>query len=254
MERKISKYGWVPDLPDHRDLAFKPTFKSMFLLPSSVDLRPGCPPVFDQGSLGSCTAQAIGAMDQYMQIKQKKDHVFRPSRLFIYYNERVIEGTVNEDSGAMLRDGIRSIAKQGVCPEHMWKYDISQFAVKPPASCYAEALNHQAILYMRVGQTLRAMKSCLADGYPFVFGFTVYESFESQAVAETGIMPMPKLNEEILGGHAVMAVGYSVAKKAFLVRNSWGTGWGNSGYFWMPFAYLTNTDLCSDLWTLRLIE
>ncbi|HVI41781.1 MAG TPA: C1 family peptidase [Anaerovoracaceae bacterium] len=254
MTRKISKYGWRPDLPDHRDLSYSASFKSLFFLPSSVDLRHGCPPVFDQGELGSCTANAIGAMDEFMQSKEKLAHVFRPSRLFIYYNERAIEGTVSQDSGAMIRDGIKSIAKQGVCPESMWKYDISKFAAKPTATCYTEGLKHPAVSYMRVNQTLRAMKSCLADGYPFVFGFTVYESFESQAVADTGVVPMPKANEEAIGGHAVMAVGYSVAKQAFLVRNSWGPSWGVGGYFWMPFAYMTNSDLVNDIWTLRVVK
>ena len=108
--------------------------------------------------------------------------------------------------------------------------------------------------YMRVPQTQAQIQQCLADGYPVVFGFTVYESFESDVVARTGVVPMPGKREKVLGGHAVVCVGYDRSKKAFLVRNSWGTSWGQGGYFWMPFAYLTNNNLADDLWTVRMIK
>jgi C1A family cysteine protease len=179
---------------------------------------------------------------------------FSPSRLFIYYNERVMEGSVNEDAGAEIRDGMKSISVRGVCPETMWPYAVSKFSTKPPKKCFTEALRHQAIQYMRVGQTLDQLKGCLADGFPFVFGFTVFDSFESDRMAKTGMMPMPKKTEQNLGGHAVMAVGYSEAKKRFLVRNSWGTDWALKGYFWMPYAYMTSSDLADDFWTLRTVE
>jgi C1A family cysteine protease len=219
-----------------------------------IDLREKCPPVYDQGELGSCTANAIGAAHQFEQMKQTSKS-FIPSRLFIYYNERAMEGTSpSEDSGAQIRDGIKSIAKQGVCPETEWPYDIKQFSAKPSSTCYKDALNHQALTYARLMQASIHMKGCLAAGYPFVFGFSVYESFESLSVARTGRVYMPKKTERQLGGHAVMAVGYDDALRRFIVRNSWGEKWGMKGYFTIPYDYLVNDDLSADFWTVRLVE
>ena len=242
-------YGWVPDLPDHRDFIYKKAFKLFRRLPDQVDLRMQCSPVEDQGNLGSCTANALVGSLEYLE---KKDNVpFADlSRLFIYYNERDIEHSVNEDSGAMIRDGIKSLKKLGVCSEKNWPYNIGKFKVKPTPACYKEGLNHQITSYQRI-LSLDDMKSCLADGYPFVFGFTVYDSFESQQVAKTGIVPMPKPNEGVLGGHAVVAVGYDDLIKRFIVRNSWGSGWGMKGYFTMPYDYLSNRNLSDDIWTIK---
>src|SRR5262249_16064029 len=186
--------------------------------------------------------------------KQKLPQIFMPSRLFIYYNERVMEGTVDSDSGAMIRDGIKSVAQQGDCPETMWLYDIAKFRDKPSAGCYQEAVKHEAVLYLRLVHNLNQMKGCLASGYPFVFGFTVYESFESPQVAQTGHVPMPTPGEQVVGGHAVLAVGYDDAQHVFLVRNSWGEGWGMKGYFTFPYAYLLDNNLSDDLWTIRVVK
>jgi C1A family cysteine protease len=251
--RSLRGYGWVPDLPDHRDLMYRAPARVVGALPRSVDLRPGCPAVYDQGQLGSCTANAIAAALQFDQIKQKVDDVFAPSRLFIYYNERVIENTVDEDSGAMIRDGIKSVAKDGAPHESLWPYDISKFQNKPTPPAYADAAKHRAILYQRLDQTVQQLKGCLASGYPFVFGFSVYESFESDAVAKTGKVPMPKPKEKQLGGHAVLAVGYDTPTKRFLVRNSWGITWGMGGYFTIPEAYLTDSNLADDFWTIKQV-
>jgi C1A family cysteine protease len=169
-----------------------------------VDLRPQCPPVYDQGQLGSCTGNAIAGAVEFERMRQNLA-VFTPSRLFIYYGERVIEGTVSSDSGAEIRDGIKVVATAGVPPETDWPYDISRFADQPPQLAYADAKDDVATQYQRVMQSLAQMKGCLASGLPFVFGFTVYESFESPAVASTGQAPMPGSNESVLGGHAVMA-------------------------------------------------
>jgi C1A family cysteine protease len=242
-------YGWTPDLPDQRDYLFGAIYKIPAKLPASVDLRSQCPPVEDQGNLGSCTANALAGALEFLELKDKVQFVDL-SRLFIYYNERVIEHTVNSDSGAMLRDGIKTLAKQGVCPESMWPYVISQFTKKPTASCYKNAADHQITSYERL-LTVGEMRACLAEGYPFVFGFTVYESFESATVARTGTVNMPKKGEKVLGGHAVVAVGYNDKQKRFIVRNSWGTGWGKKGYFTMPYAYLDDRNLSDDFWTIR---
>jgi C1A family cysteine protease len=134
--------------------------------------------------------------------------------------------------------------------EKIWPYVISKFAVKPSAACYKEALKRQITSYHRI-LTLDEMRACLADGFPFVFGFTVYESFESQDVARTGVVQMPQPTERSLGGHAVLAVGYDDVQKRFIVRNSWGTGWGQKGYFTIPYNYLANRNLADDLWTIR---
>jgi C1A family cysteine protease len=244
----------LPDLPDHRDHIFSAPAPVLTVLPPKVDLRPACPPtVYDQGRLGSCTANAIAAAFEFDLGKQKLPD-FMPSRLFIYYNERKIEGTVDSDSGAMIRDGIKSVAKQGVCTEDAWPYDISKFTDQPTKECYTAAKDNQALSYQRIPQSLNQMRGCLANGYPFVFGFTVYESFESSEVAQTGVVPMPVDGESVLGGHAVLAVGYDDETQRFLVRNSWGSGWGDGGYFTIPYAYLTNRGLASDFWTIAKVE
>ena len=254
MPLTIKRYGWIPDLPDQRDHLYAAPFEVLRALPPSVDLRSQCPPVYDQGQLGSCTANAIGGVIQFDQMKEKLADIFIPSRLFIYYNERVIEGTVDSDSGAQIRDGIKSVASQGVCPEDMWPYNIANFTEKPPANCYEVALQHRAVSYSRLARNLTLMKGCLASGYPFTFGFTVYESFESPEVAQTGVVPMPASGEKVLGGHAVDAVGYDDSPQRFIVRNSWGTGWGMNGYFTMPYAYLTQRGLSSDFWAIRIVK
>jgi C1A family cysteine protease len=245
-------FGWLPDLPDHRDLLYSAPMMVMRKLPAKVDLRLKCPPVYDQGALGSCTANALGGAFQFGQRKQLIPN-FIPSRLFIYYNERVLINTVLSDSGAYIRDGIKTMNSEGVCNEKDWPYIIAQFTAKPPATLYKKAATNQVLSYMRLNNAnLVQLQSCLAEGFPFVFGFTVFESFQS--IGKNGIMPMPKPSEKRLGGHAVMAVGYDDTKKVFLVRNSWGNVWGDQGYFYMPYAYITDTNRADDFWTIRLIE
>ncbi len=252
--RSIRGYGWIPDLPDQRDRIYAAPLAEIGPLPRVVDLRSGCPAVYDQGALGSCTANAIAGALEFDQIKQRQADEFVPSRLFIYYNERVIEGTVDEDSGAMLRDGIKSVAKQGAPHEPLWPYLLAKFRAKPSAAAYRDALKHQAILYQRVTPLLDQMRGCLASGFPFVFGFAVYESFESAAVARSGTVPMPSAGERQLGGHAVLCVGYEEVTRRFLARNSWGAAWGMKGYFTMPYDYLLDQNLSDDFWTIRLVE
>ena len=254
MPRRIKKYGWIPDLPDWRDRRYEAPRALVEALPPRVDLRAACPSVYDQGELGSCTAQAIAGAVQFDLLKQRQRDAFTPSRLFIYYNERLMEGTVDEDAGAMLRDGIKSVAKQGAAHEQLWPYNVAQYRTRPGAAVYADGEEHQALLYQRLTPTLTQLKGCLAAGFPFVFGFSVYESFEGSAVARSGHVPLPGEGEAMLGGHAVMAVGYDEPEGWFVARNSWGTKWGMDGYFTMPFAYLTNRDLSDDFWTIRLME
>jgi len=248
----IKRYGWTPDLPDARDHLYAAPAATLSKLPAKMDLRPGCPPVYDQGQLGSCTGNAIAAAVQFDRMKQKLPD-FVPSRLFIYYGERVIEGTVSSDSGAQIRDGIKVVAKQGVPRETDWPYDIAKFTVKPSAKAFRDAKKDQAVSYSRVSQSLNQMKGCLASGYPFVFGFSVYERFESEKVAKSGVVEMPESDEKLIGGHAVLAVGYDDGERRVIVRNSWGPKWGIGGYFTMPYGYLLDDGLSDDFWTIRLI-
>lgn len=246
-------YGWQPDVPDHRDHLYAAPVIYLAKLPVKADLRTHCPPVYDQGQLGSCTANAIGAAIQFDRRKQKLKPDFVPSRLFIYYNERALEHSIASDAGAQIRDGIKCVAKQGDCPEKEWPYVITKFADKPTTACFRDAMKYKAVQYQRVPQVLNQMKGCLASGYPFVFGFSVYTEFESDQVAKTGVANMPAAKEKLLGGHAVLAVGYDDKTQRFIVRNSWSDRWGMKGYFTLPYAYLTDANLSADFWTIRLV-
>jgi C1A family cysteine protease len=243
-------YNVVKSAPDARDYQFSQKVSIPKSVPSAVDLRPHMPTVVDQGNLGSCTANAIVAAFQYDLTKQKLN-IFTGSRLFVYYNERVMEGSVGQDSGAMIRDGIKSLNTYGVCSEPTWPYIIAKFAVKPSTAAYTQAKLNRALTYYSVASNPTAIKTALAAGFPVVIGIEVYESFESDAVAVSGVVPMPGPSEQLLGGHAVLVVGYNDVLKQFIVRNSWGTGWGKSGYFFLPYAY---TSLMSDCWVVSSVN
>ncbi len=216
-------------------------------LPKDVNLSRYCSLIEDQGRLGSCTAQALVGNLEFLDNRLDSTYTDM-SRLFIYYNERVLINTADTDSGAMLRDGIKTLKNDGVCVEGLWPYDIEVFDSKPPAKCYTEAKKHRIRSYYRL-ETHSDKLTCLADGYPFVFGFAVYESLETAKVAETGDVPMPRKKEKMLGGHAVLATGFDQKNKRFLFRNSWGGKWGRRGYGSIPFDYLET--LADDFWTIR---
>jgi C1A family cysteine protease len=254
MNRLSSQFGWKPDLPDQRDLKLIDYEQNLIDISLPVDLRNNCPPVYDQGLLGSCTANAIAGAFQFELMKQNAP-AFIPSRLFIYYNERVIENSVNNDSGASLRDGMNSVSQQGVCDEVIWPYVINEFTQKPFQACYTAALNNVINSYYSLDYDLNQMKSCLTRGYPFIFGFTIYQSFDSDQVRETGVLNLPGGDESVLGGHAVVAVGYDDSQGGrFIVRNSMGPNWGMDGYFTIPYDYVLNDSLASDFWTIRLVN
>ena len=235
-----------------RDFYYQMPHDTFQALPS-VDLRPNCPPIQDQLALGSCTANAVDVALWFDLMKQGLP-AGPLSRLFIYYNTRAMEGTIDSDSGASLRDTIKSVASWGACPETDFVYDITQFTSPPPVQAYTDAEKTRAVQYFSVPQVLSLMRACLASLYPFVFGITVYESFESAAVESTGIVPMPQPSEAVLGGHALMCVGYDDSKQWFIVQNSWGTSFGDKGYLYIPYAYLTNPQLCADCWTVRMVS
>jgi C1A family cysteine protease len=251
--RTTKKLGWKKDLPDFRDRVLDLPVERKANLPEQVDLRPKEHfPIYDQGNLGSCTANAIGAAFHFDQVQQGLTD-FTPSRLFIYYNERAMEGSIAYDNGAYIRDGIKSINKIGVCNETAWPYDISTFTDKPGDACYAEAAKNTAAEYARVPQTLEDIKACLNEGFPIVFGFTVLSSFFDEEVSKTGRMPMPQSEDQILGGHAVQACGYNDEEKVIIVRNSWGEEWGDEGYFYMPYDYICDPFLASDMWAVKFV-
>jgi len=243
------KYGWRPDKPDQRDKVC--TLRAKRGVSKNVDLRNTghLPPVYDQGQLGSCTGNAIAAAVAYGLRAQGK-HDYNPSRLFIYYNERLIEGTVNTDAGAEERDGIKVVATLGSPSEDIWPYDVSKFADKPSDQAYAEAKKSIIKQYSRVPVKLSNIQNVLTHGIPIVFGIALYESFESDAVAANGIVPMPDLSEKMVGGHCMLLVGSTDTH--FIVRNSWGEGWGDRGYCYIPHEYVTNTNLADDFWAIFL--
>jgi C1A family cysteine protease len=220
-------------------------------LPPLVDLRPQCHAVEDQLNLGACTSFAAGEAIRMAREKQGLPD-FVTSHLFLYYNSRS-KSTKSVDAGATIRDTIKAAATFGDCAETDWPYDISKFASKPPAQSYTDAKTDRAISYLRVAQSLTQIKNCLAQGFSLDIGFTVYQSFESQQVADTGIVPMPSKRESVLGGHSVLVVGYRDSDSRFICKNSWSASWGDKGYFYMPYAYLQDSGLSSDFWTVRAI-
>lgn len=250
-ENKMSKLGYQYNLRISR----LPTHKLNYLelakvsqLPDKVDLRAKMPPIYDQGQLGSCTANALAALVEFLD-------GLMGSRLFIYYNERKIENDVADDGGAQLSDGIKSLETYGVCLESDWPYDINKFTQEPSTICYKKALQYRVYQAKNISNTINDMKNTLASGYPFCVGIQVFSSFESDTVAKTGIVPLPTSTDQNLGGHAIVCVGYDNTQQHWIMRNSWGPNWGDSGYFYLPYSYLTDTSLSTDLWSItKLIQ
>jgi C1A family cysteine protease len=235
-------------LPQHEHLALA----AAPILPE-VDHRPDWPAPYDQGSLGSCTGHGLGGAVHYVLRKANKEgSAWMPARLAIYYGERAREGTIGSDSGAAISDGVRVIQHEGVADEKFWPYDISRFTQRPSAMYYAQALKHRALSVGRVRQTHDDLRTALSQGFNVVFGFSVFESFESDEVAASGIVPMPSQGEHLLGGHCAVLVGHSDSRKRYIMRNSWGTQWGLGGYCEMPYEYIENPDLASDFTVVKV--
>ena len=231
-------YGYRPDLGDPRDLTYH---VSGLPLKESVDLRPQLPACWDQGQIGSCTAFGITGIIAFV-------HGFVGSQLWLYYKERLMEHSTRQDSGAQIRDGIKVVAKQGLVPLAKWPYDTTKFKKTPPRAVTATAKEQLVTEYRRLANG-DDYRDCLSQGHPFVIGISVFDSFETDQVATTGIVPMPAPSESLLGGHAFVVVGYTDSKD-WICRNSWGTNWGQSGHFILPKAYLDSADLATDAWMI----
>lgn len=249
MKREDFVTGWRPQPSDSRDFRFALTAPAK--QPTSVDLSGKTGPVLNQGSIGSCTANAISTA--MYNAKQKQGDTFLSSRLFIYYEERVMIDMVNQDSGAYIRDGFKVINKFGTPRESAWPYVQNKFTVKPSQLAYDKALENQAVEYYALPIQVEAIKSALIAGFPVVFGFDVFSSFFKIRKSKPK-MPMPVAGEELVGGHAVIIVGYSNRRKCFKVQNSWGERWGDKGFFWMPFEYISDTSYTGDFWVLKTTE
>lgn len=235
------------DTRDHRYNAARP-----ITVADIVDLAPHCSPVKNQDQLGACTGFSIIGALEYDENVQHEDFV-ELSELYVYFNERDAEGTTREDAGGEIRDGIKTIAQFGACLESLWPYDETAFRRKPSVEAYQDGLNHRALEYKRVDEDQDSLIHALASGFPVVIGITVFESFESDQVAADGMVPLPGPDEQCMGGHAVLLVGYDKKRSLWKVRNSWGADWGSSGYFYLPFEYLTTPELASDFWTVSKI-
>ncbi len=244
-------YSRIKDSLDTRDFLYDAS--NRIAIPDVFDMRPKCSPVKDQGQEGSCTGHAAVAACEY--VENVEGEVFISlSDQFAYYNERLLEGDTDQDAGGEIRDVIKSVVEFGICEENLWPYIEAKFAVKPSLEAYSNALTHKALMYHRVAQTENDMLHRLASGFPIVVGINVYDSFESDEVAKTGIVPMPCIGENNLGGHAVLVVGYDRNARTFLMRNSWSANWGMEGYFTIPFDYLLNPDLAEDFWTITKVS
>lgn len=217
-----------------------------------VDMKPKMPPVYDQGQLGSCVENAIAAAYEYDQIIAGYV-AFVLSRLFLYWVVRVKEGTVNEDSGSSISDALSCLSALGACPEPVWPYDISKFKQRPSIKAFTTALKYRGSTHQRVVQQKEQIKQSLILGLPILVGIQIYASFESEEVAKTGVVPTPAEGEECLGGHAVSIVGFDEEKQVYYVRNSWGEGWGDKGYFTLPMSYIHDPKLAYDFWNINHI-
>lgn len=249
------------DTPDERDFDYVPPPELLAALPPSIDLRavaPGFPEIYTQGRLNSCTAQAAAAA-LYFDMGKQRLNAFEPSRLFIYYNERYLTHDIgsrrygNHGAPVQMRDCVKSISTTGFCSEAHWPYVETLFDTRPATALYDFAAQHCSRAYYRIAQELAHLKACLAEGYPFLCGIVVYESFLGPAVRETGLVSMPEAGEIVRGGHAVAVVGYDEARGHFIGRNSFGPAWGDAGHCYLPFPYFADADRAFDFWTIRTV-
>jgi C1A family cysteine protease len=244
------RFTWRPDRRDSRDFIYARAADAA--IPRAVDLHaklPAAAAPYDQKSLGSCTGNGTARVAAFAHWKATGEWL-NLSRLMIYYLERSLEGTVNEDSGAEIRDGVKALAKWGSCSETVWPYLVRRFRQKPSPAAYADALKRRIDSYHRI-TSLNDVKACIAEGFPVVFGFWVPASFEGDEIARTGVMRMPTSAKDRVGGHCMVWDAYDDDKAMLSGPNSWGTTWGDKGRFHMPYDYFMRRGLVSDMWTVR---
>lgn len=243
--------NWKRQPKDDRDLKSIRHTKAIGPLPEEFQV-PAQIPVYDQLDEGSCTANG-GCISFRFEYFQKTGHFnFEPSRQYLYYNTRDLEGTTAEDAGAYVRDVFKAINKFGLCSEKIWPYS-KKLTTKPIATAYVDGEKNKVVTYGYVAQDLKTIKETLYDGACVLFGFDVYQSFEDgNWDSTTGIMPIPDpKKEDSLGGHCVTIIGWSDSRKCFLIQNSWGTSWGQQGKFWMPYSYALDKNHCDDFWCIQ---
>ena len=253
MGHTIHLRGWKRSKPHPEDLRHpKGIFDFLKPLPSVIDLAPFCSPVEDQGNIGSCVGNAtVGQLELLM--RRVYNVSLDLSRLMVYYGARQLEGTQpEEDSGCEVRDAYKFMAKTGTCLESLWPYVEDKFSEAPSAEAYADAKLRKILKYYTLAPSSRApsintLKQALNKGYGVTFGFSV-PSWFIERVGNDGVMPMPKPNDKFDGGHAVLLVGCNDRTRLMKVRNSWGPTWGERGYFYMPYDFISNSDCCADFW------
>lgn len=244
------KFGWKPSVHKDTDPRFQMVHAQAvdISLPEKIDLRKLCPAIYDQGNLGSCTANVTGAMCE-MLLKKQGRPTYTPARLALYYWSRQLEGSVADDAGCTIESAMSVMHDKGVPNESLWNYRPAALAVKPWPSVEEDASKHKSSLPMRVDRDLLAIKYILSLGTPIAIGMYVYSDMIGRNVADTGVVPMPrKSTQQVLGGHAVLIVGYFESTRQFIVRNSWGDRWGDYGYFYLPYEYVLDPELSDDFW------
>lgn len=253
--------GWRPDIPDQRDQTFHPLAAGLMATPRPIahSLRKMCPGVYDQGKIGSCTGNTVAAAIE-IDLRKQRLKEFVPSRLMLYYDGRALENATTADAGASIRDVIKGAVKLGVCSESpqpdtlsVWPYIEARVLTRPTINCYAAAKKTLIKNYARIVQSMDAIGDTIAAGFPVTLGATLYESFESDEVARTGMVPMPAMSEKSVGGHATLIIGYDDERQLYEVRNSWGKEWGDHGYCWWPYSYVLDRNLCDDFWVVNTV-
>lgn len=258
------KIGLTKDLRDDRDYPFEKIRRvsadTVGTALTPVDLRtdPLDPPVANQGRLNSCSAFATTYLVNFVRDKLGKQD-FIPSQLFTYYATRKIENRINLDRGATMRGALKSVATYGVVNESDWPYDVTKWRTDPGQAVFDLAANNQAIQYFRIPDgNITQMKQCLADGFPFVFGMSLYRQFQSKQALKDGIVTVPSTIGGTIGGHALTVMGWKLirGKEYFICQNSWGTAVGDQGFWYVPTAYMTKfkNKLAWDFWTIRTME
>jgi C1A family cysteine protease len=247
------RYGWRKAIRDRRDYMVVPPPRPV-ALPDEIDLRKDAPPRSDQGQLGSCVWHATPAVFEWHAHRAK--HAVKLSALFGYLQTRKAENSVDDDAGCEIPDAMKVLRKVGVCHNALWPYEIERFRDEPPAGAYRDAPKHTIAESVRVVPTADNLRQALIERGPLVFGISAYESIESDAVARSGVVPMPGAGgakDPLLGGHALALFGADHPRRRFLFRNSWGR-WGlkGTGYAWIPYDYLTDAELAGDFFAIKL--